>query len=755
MYKIDKEAERKEILRRYRVLLNSMNPDSLTGEKKKKLRKAFNLAAEAHKDMRRKSGEPYIYHPLEVSTICVRELGLGPTSATCALLHDVVEDTDYTLEDIRNLFGEKEALIIDGLTKIESLLEKPQGQSIQAENFKKILLSMSEDIRVILIKLADRLHNMRTLDSLPSDKRLKIASETLSFYAPFAHRLGLYEIKSELEDLSLKYTEPEIYKFISQKIKDSGKERKLFIEEFNYAIKKSLNQLGIKHRIEARLKSVNSIWNKMKTKKIPFEEVYDLFAVRIIIDVPRELEKIECWKVYSVITKHYIPKHDRLRDWISTPKANGYESLHTTVMSDRGRWVEIQIRSERMNDIAERGYAAHWKYKNANDDESSLDKWINRINQLLRDSENNENALEFLEHFKLNLFSDEIFVFTPKGELRTLPVGATALDFAYSIHSEVGDHAMGAKVNHRVVSLTEKLKSGDQIEIITSDNQLPSDEWQEYVITPRAKNHIKKALREQHKEYQNEGRAILEKLFGEYDLELTQKNLNHIKLTQNINSDIDLFYYLATGEITVNDIKRSCTDIQKKTKYDKPLMRYLHIPFKRRHHDTGKTEKKDKKEIKPHGMVIGDVEDNRWSAATCCNPVPGDEVIGYIKNNDHVEIHRINCPTAIQLMSKFADKITTVKWSATGSVMLLTGIKIEGNDKRGLVDDIIRTISEQQNINIRAVNISAKEDLVEGEILFYVKSIQDLREVRTKLLRLKNIQKAYRVETIKDLTKHS
>ena len=482
---IDAEHEKQEILKRYRALLRACRPNIDKGDKKL-IRSAFDLSLEAHKDMRRKSGEPYIYHPIAVAQIVAEEIGLGTTAIVCALLHDVVEDTSFTLEDMERLYGKKVAGIIDGLTKIAGVFD--HKSSLQAENFRKMLLTLSDDVRVILIKLADRLHNMRTLESMPRDKQLKIASETAYLYAPLAHRLGLYAIKTELEDLSLKFTESEVYNTLATKLQQSKKERDAFIKDFTRPICDELDKEGFTYEIKGRPKSVNSIWNKMKKQNVTFEEIYDLFAIRIIIDSPYETEKADCWKVYSIVTDYYTPNPDRLRDWVSTPKANGYESLHTTVMSKEGKWVEVQIRSLRMNEIAEKGYAAHWKYKESNQ-ENALDEWISRIREMLENPES--NALDFIDDFKLNLFADEIFVFTPTGEIRTLPVGSTALDFAYEIHSDIGAKCIGAKINHKLVPISYKLDSGDQVEIITSAKQHPKDDWMSLVITAKAKSKIK------------------------------------------------------------------------------------------------------------------------------------------------------------------------------------------------------------------------------------------------------------------------
>ncbi|MFM2286234.1 MAG: hypothetical protein RLZZ543_1731, partial [Bacteroidota bacterium] len=500
---IDLEKEKKEILKRYTALLRPLS-DKIDKKEKQQIRKAFDLALDAHKDMRRKSGEPYIYHPIAVAQIAVSEMGLGATAVVCALLHDTVEDTDVTLDDIRRMFGETEARIIDGLTKIENVFD--QSSSIQAENFRKILLTLSDDVRVILIKLADRMHNMRTLSSMARDKQLKIASETLFLYAPLAHRLGLYNIKTEMEDLGLMYTQPDIYEEIITKLKNTDEVRKRFISRFVNPIRNMLTSQGFTFDIKGRPKSIYSIYNKIKIKGIPFEEIFDIFAIRIIIDSPEDTEKADCWRVYSIITDIYQPSPDRLRDWISTPRANGYESLHTTVMSPTGKWVEVQIRSKRMDDIAERGYAAHWKYKEKNDYESGIDEWLGRIREMLEHSDT--NALEFINDFKLNLFSEEIFVFTPKGELKTLPSGSSALDFAFDIHSEVGMACIGAKVNNKLVPLSHKLKSGDQIEILSSSKQKPKEDWLNFVVTAKARSKIKSALKEEKRKVADEGKDV-------------------------------------------------------------------------------------------------------------------------------------------------------------------------------------------------------------------------------------------------------
>lgn len=548
---IDLEAEKKEILKRYRALLRACKATLQKGDKKM-IRRAFDLALESHKDMRRKSGEPYIYHPIAVAQIAAEEIGLGTTSIVCALLHDVVEDTDMTLEDVEMEFGKKVAKIIDGLTKISGVFD--YNSSLQAENFRKMLLTLADDVRVILIKLADRLHNMRTMDFMPREKQLKISSETVYLYAPLAHRLGLYAMKSELEDLSMKYTESATYKYIAQKLNEKKTERERFIKEFIDPIQNILNEQGLTAQVYGRPKSIHSIWNKMRNKNIPFEEVYDLFAIRIILDSQPEQEKADCWKAYSIVTDFYRPNPDRLRDWISSPKFNGYESLHTTVMGPKGQWVEVQIRTERMNEIAEKGFAAHWKYKEGpNADSSGLDQWLQKVRELLKNPES--NALDFLDDFKMNLFSDEIFIFTPKGALMQLPVNATALDFAFEIHSDLGAKCIGAKVNHKLVPLSYQLQNGDQVEIITSNKQVPKEDWLNFVITAKAKSKIKSSLKEEKRKIADEGREVLDRKLKSLKIPSTIENINKLTHFFKLHASQDFLYQVAKGIIDISDLK--------------------------------------------------------------------------------------------------------------------------------------------------------------------------------------------------------
>ncbi len=738
----DREGEKKEIIKRYRKLLRECK-NTKRQEDKKLIRKAFNFALDAHKDMRRKTGEPYIYHPIEVATICAQEIGLGTTSIICALLHDVVEDTDFSIADIEGLFGKTISKIIDGLTKIKELKLDRDTPSIQAENFRKMLLTLSDDVRVILIKLADRLHNMRTLDALSNEKQLKISSETSYLYAPLAHRLGLFSLKSELEDLAIKYTEPEVYNSISNMIKETEDERKRFIQSFTAPIKIDLTEKGIKYRIIFRTKSIDSIWQKMIKKDILFHEVYDLFAVRIIIDTPIENEKNDCWKVYSILTDFYQPKQDRLRDWISIPKANGYTALHATVMSKAGKWVEVQIRSTRMDEIANKGYAAHWKYKDMFNGENALDKWLNKIRELLQNPDS--DALNFLSDFKLDLFADEIFVFTPKGEMKSLPRGATALDFAFNIHSEIGIYCIGAKVNHRLVPLNYKLKSGDQIEILTSKKQKPKEEWFEYVITARAKSKIKSIIKEERKIYFKKGEKELEKLFDSANVPFTTINLKKLQERTETPSLIDLYYSIATKKINIKEIKAFLQD-----SVEHNFMDYFKKPFTRtkprKRMSLAETIVEQIKDT-PESLVLGEqVSKIKYTVSKCCNPIPGDNIIGIITQRMGIKIHRVNCQEALKLMTRFGNRIVKAKWRENEkSVEFLAGIKLTGNDKRALLKDIVNVISGEHQLNIRSFNIDTSEGTFETRAMIYVKDTKHLNILMDKLKKIKGIQSVKRL----------
>ncbi len=726
---IDLEAEAKEISKRYRSLLKACRAD-LDEKDKKLIRLAFDTAVEAHKEMRRKSGEPYIYHPIAVAQIVAEEIGLrSAIPVACALLHDTVEDTHITLEDIRGMFGPVAEKIIDGLTKISGVFD--QSSSLQAENFRKMLLTLSDDVRVILIKLADRLHNMRTLVSMPRDKQLKIASETAYLYAPLAHRLGLYNVKTELDDLALKYTEPEVYKTIAGKLQASKKERDKFISEFVRPIADALTKQGVKFEIKGRPKSINSIWNKMKKQAVTFEEIYDLFAIRIIIETTPENEKAECWKAYSIVTDSYVPNPDRLRDWISTPKSNGYEALHTTVMSDTGKWVEVQIRTQRMNEIAEKGFAAHWKYKESAQ-ESALDEWLNRIREMLENSDN--DALDFVDDFKLNLFADEIFVFTPKGDLKTLPVNSTALDFAYEIHTMVGSRCIGAKINHRLVPISYKLNSGDQVEILTSEKQFPKEDWLGFVITAKAKARIKAALKEEKKQLAEQGKEIFDRKLRHLKLSDSGISMNDILLYYKLPSAQEFYYRIAMDAVDLKQLKEAVA--------------FKDQPKTRTSQRTEPTLEELVKNVRGSAdmLVIGEnLSKIDYKLSPCCNPIPGDDVFGFITIHEGIKIHRVNCPNAIQLMSNFAYRIVKAKWTGQKQLSFLAGIKITGTDEVGVVNNITKIISNELKVNMRSISIESNEGLFEGTIMLFVNDTEHLTRLMKKLSGLPGILNVVRI----------
>ncbi|HNP48709.1 MAG TPA: bifunctional (p)ppGpp synthetase/guanosine-3',5'-bis(diphosphate) 3'-pyrophosphohydrolase [Bacteroidia bacterium] len=724
------EAEKDLILKAYKELLRALRPSLAKGDKKM-IRLAFDMALEAHKDMRRKTGEPYILHPLAVAQICAEEIGLGPLAIVCALLHDTVEDTHMTLENIRSSFGEKAASIVDGLTKISGVFDK--GTSLQAENFRKMLLTLSDDVRVILIKLADRLHNMRTLDSMKREKQLKIASETAYLYAPLAHRLGLYSIKTELEDLAMKYTEPEIYNEITSKLAQTKRERTRFINEFLEPIKDELGKQGFQYDIKGRSKSIHSIWSKMKRQAVSFEEIYDLFAIRIIIDCDEENEKALCWKAYSIITDFYHPNPDRLRDWISTPKANGYESLHTTVMGPGGKWVEVQIRSRRMDEIAEKGYAAHWKYKESAA-ESALDEWIQKIRELLESPET--NALDFIDDFKLNLFSDEIFIFTPSGDMKTLPSNATALDFAFEIHSDLGSKCIGAKVNHKLVPLSHKLRSGDQVEILTSNKQNPKEDWLNYVVTAKAKSKIKTALKEEKKRVAEDGKEILQRKFRHLKIDFNNDNINELLAYYKIPSSMELFYRIAKDVIDVHDLKEFIQD-------------------------KGTIKAKAPQKIEPQSLeqIVKTVRGSSdllvldenldkidYKLSPCCSPIPGDDVFGFITINEGIKIHRVSCPNAIQLMSNYAYRIVKAKWTNQQQIAFLAGIRMTGIDEVGVVNKISKVISSELKVNMRSIGIESNDGIFEGTIMLFVHDTHHLDKLIKKLKEIHGILTVSRID---------
>ncbi len=705
------------------------------------VRKAFRLAADAHKDMRRKSGEPYIYHPLEVATIAAGEIGLGRTSIICALLHDVVEDTEYRLSDIEAMFGEHIARIIDGLTKINDMVDDSDVRSMQAENYRKVLLTLSYDVRVILVKLADRLHNMRTLDSLSPAKQLKIASETSYLYAPLANRLGLYAIKSELEDLSMKYTEPAVYQSIRRKMDETHEDREIRVNAFVSPVNNALKQMGMKFRVLNSEKTAHSIWQRMKEKEIPFEEVSDTFVVRFIIDCPEDEEKVECWRVYSTITQFYRPNNDRLRDWISLPKANGYESLHATVMSNSGKWIEVQIRSEKMDQIAEKGYAAYWKYKDTPNSESGLDEWLNKVRESLNTEE--VSALDFIDNFKLNLFSDEVFVFTPKGKMISLPLGSTALDFAYHLHSTLGNSCIGANVNHKLVPLNYQLKSGDQVEIISSKVQQPKEEWFDFLVTARAKSRLKEGIRELRKSYKDAGREKLEGWFKQINIDPSKQNLLHLMEIEDINGIVDLYYFAAIERVTLAKIRAAF-----KEKQGSGILKYLTNPFNRtRQKEESENQSGEKKDeaIKP-SVLHEHMDAMNYTVSSCCNPIPGDEVVALYFPNEPMHIHRTNCPKALNLMSQYGNNIVKAKWRQKEDITFLAGLKITGIDSIGFIHRLTSIISIDLKLNIRNLQMESSGGVVDVVVTVYVQNAQKLKDLISTLRKVKEIKKLARIE---------
>jgi GTP pyrophosphokinase len=713
------------------------------------IRKAFRIAYEQHKHMRRKSGEPYIIHPIAVARICSYEMGLGARSVISALLHDVVEDTDYTLEEIKFQFGEKVASIVDGLTKISGVFDK--NSSLQAENFRKMLLTLSDDVRVILIKLADRLHNMRTLGSLPSSKQIKFAGETLYLFAPLAHRLGLYAIKTELEDLSLKYSYPKVYEEISRKLRDNEKSRQGFINIFALPIIEKLTAQNISFDISGRPKSIYSIWNKMQTKGVGFEEIYDLFAIRLVFDpLPDQQEKTQCWNIYSIITDIYMPKPDRIRDWVSTPKANGYEALHVTVMGPGGKWVEVQVRSRRMDEIAEKGFAAHWKYKQNGAHESELDKWIRKIREMLEDPQS--NALEFLDDFKLNLFASEILVFTPKGQIKTLPKNATALDFAYEIHSQIGNRAIGAKINYKLVPLNHKLNSGDQVEILTSDKAKPHREWLDYIITAKAKANVKQALKAETRNRTEKGKEILEKKLRELNLHPSSRIFRKLLPAYEVGSKDELYSKIGLGIIRLEDL----SEILRKNTRNK-LIQYWQLQFQKITEPVIGAERAEDQELpryskdKPY-LLRENIDDPEKSyvIARCCNPIPGDDVIGYMSPSQSMIIHKAKCPTAVKLLASQGDRIIPAKWTTHKILSFLARVSIQGIDRFGVYNNITTVISKELSVNIRTINLSSHDGIFEGTIDLYVHNTSDLNNLIMNLIKVKGVEKVSRVENIEE-----
>jgi GTP diphosphokinase / guanosine-3',5'-bis(diphosphate) 3'-diphosphatase len=730
---IDLEQERKEILKRYRKLLHTARP-YLQDDDAKLIKKAFLMSAEAHKEMRRKSGEPYIYHPIAVAQICVEEIGLGSTSIMCALLHDVVEDTEIGLDEIKEDFGVNVAKIIDGLTKISGVFD--YGSSQQAENFRKMLLTLSDDIRVILIKLADRLHNMRTLGSMARDKQLKIASETFYLYAPLAHRLGLHAIKSELEDLCLKYTEPEAYKDVARKLKETKISRENFIQSFIRPIEKDLTEMGFKHVVKGRPKSIYSIYNKLKKNNTPFEEIYDLFAVRVILDVPTEQEKAACWAVYSMVTDHYKPNPDRLKDWISTPKSNGYESLHTTVMGGgkRGRWVEVQIRTVRMDEIAEKGFAAHWKYKgNDTRTNTAFESWLSQIREALDTNDKSQSAVDLVDDIRSSLYNEEVFVYTPKGKLVVLKDGATALDFAFEIHTEVGAKCIGAKVNNRLVPLSHKIKTGDIIECMTSPKQKPSEDWLKFVVTTKAKSRIKDYIKEANKSHVVMGRDMIEHRLKVLGISpLTLEVTNQLRAYFNAKDSNDLFYRFGKGYVQLDELKRWKSDREAHER--KQEAKSIKEPLTDLKSVTKELKKLHGDKKNADGILIGeDMDKIDYTLAKCCNPIAGDDVFGFVTINEGIKIHRTSCPNSTELLSRHGDRVIKAFWTSQISMSFLAHLVIRGMDRMGLMNDVTRVISQELKVNIQSLSIGVKEGIFEGKIALMVSDTSHLETLVNSL----------------------
>lgn len=709
-----------------------------TEEGAKMIKKAFELANDAHRGMRRKSGELYIFHPIAVARVAAEEIGLGATSVTAALLHDVVEDTDISLEDIESQFNPKVASIVNGLTKLESIFD--QSASLQAENFRKLLMSMIEDVRVILLKLSDRLHNMRTLESMPEHKRYRIAAETLYVYAPIAHRLGLFAIKTELEDLSLKYEHPQVYTMLEQKLKTHEADYQHVIDSIAIPVGKKLDERGFHYTIRARPKSIYSIWHKMQTKNVPFEEIYDILAMRIVFDSEIGIEeKTKCWAIYTIITEDFKPKPDRLRDWISTPKANGYEALHTTVMSPEGRWVEVQIRSQRMDDIAERGFAAHWKYKE-NGKESEIDNWLDDIRKMLEATA--DNQLDFLDAFKLNLFASEIMIFTPKGEVKVMPVGSTVLDFAFEIHSKIGYHCIGAKVNYKLEPSSHELKSGDQVEIITSDNQTPKYEWLNIVTTAKAKTCIRNIFKEERKEFIEKGEEMLNAELQNRKLSINARILRKMMRAAHVTTKEELYFQIGKGDLPLTNLDKTLA--QKSTS---KWIKLWKITLGKSSNNDGESDADSLQMPKNKNVVITDEEESHnYTIAACCNPIPGDDVVAYVDDDSTLIIHARRCPNAMRLMSSRGDRIVAAQWESHKVLSYLVVIEISGLDRQGIVSDLTKIISLEQNVNMRSVHFESHDGVFQGSIYLYIFDATDLQTLTDRLAKVKGVHKVIRKE---------
>ena len=736
MVEIDIEKENKAIAKEYKELLR-ISYQTLTADDKKLIRKAFDVAVDAHQDQRRKSGEAYIFHPIAVAKIVASEIGLGATSIAAALMHDVVEDTDVTVAEIEKMFNPKVAQLVEGLTKI-SQVQKDLNVSMQAENFRKMLLTLNDDVRVILIKLADRLHNMQTMDSMPEPKQVKIASETLYIYAPLAHRLGLYNIKSKLEDLGLKYTEPKVYNDIVSKIKETKEEQDAYISDITEVLKKSLDEEGIDYIIKGRPKSIYSIRRKMLAQNVSFDEVYDKFALRIVYQSTQHDEKFVAWKIYSIVTDHYRPSPSRLRDWISSPKSTGYEALHITVMGPKGRWVEIQVRSERMDEIAEKGYAAHYKYKQGATEESGLDVWLNLLKEALENSET--NAVDFVEDFKMNLYAKEIFVFTPKGEIKSLPKGATSLDFAFSIHSEIGIRTRGTRVNGKLVPLNTELKSGDQIEIITSQNQKPTSHWLDYVTTSRAKNKIRNVLNENTKKIAEEGKELLTRKLKQLKITINEQVINELVNFFRLKTSLDLFYRVGIGSIENQQLKDYAA--QKSN----TLMNFFKSKI------TRKPNTADEDIHRPvissnYDMLVFGVDQDKldYKLSTCCNPIPGDEVFGFVTINEGIKVHKKDCPNAISLQSNYAYRIILAKWIDSSQQEFKAILNITGMDSMGLTNELTKVISNNMHVNIQSISLSGDAGIFNGQVTVIVQNNIILKKLIDNIKKIDGIDKVTRV----------
>ena len=743
----DKEKVEEEMIEQaFQQLLN----DYLATKHRKRIEiitKAFNFANQAHKGIKRRSGEPYIMHPLAVAQIVCNEIGLGSTSICAALLHDVVEDTDYTVEDIENIFGPKIAQIVDGLTKISGGIFGDRA-SAQAENFKKLLLTMSDDIRVILIKIADRLHNMRTLGSMLPNKQFKIAGETLYIYAPLANRLGLYKIKTELENLSFKYEHPEEYQEIEEKLAATATERDKVFNDFTTPIRAQLDKMGLKFRILARVKSIYSIWNKMQTKHVPFEEIYDLLAVRIIFEPRNADEELnDCFDIYVSISKIYKPHPDRLRDWVSHPKANGYQALHVTLMGNNGQWIEVQIRSERMNDVAEQGFAAHWKYKDGggSEDEGELDKWLRTIKEILDDPQ--PDAIDFLDTIKLNLFASEIFVFTPKGEIKTMPQNSTALDFAFSLHTDIGSHCIGAKVNHKLVPLSHKLQSGDQVEVLTSKSQRVQPEWEVFATTARARAKIAAILRKEQRNSQKEGETLLNEFFKKEELRLDDLLIDKLVKAHNMKNRDEFLIAIGNKKIVLGDLDKNALKEKQGTNWKK----FLTFSF------GGNKDNKEPIEEKPlqekekinTKQILKLTEENiqkTYIMADSCNPLPVYDLLVYMDENDRIIIHKRQCPVAARLKSSYGNRILATEWDTHKELSFLVNIYIKGIDAMGLLNEVTQVISRQLNVNIRKLSIETTDGIFEGNIQLYVHDVDDVKTICNNLKQIQNIKQVTRVE---------